>query len=126
MNSEGFVASNGIKVDEREKDGLFLHDSGAGTYEARMMQIQARKTQALREYFGEGSVDAMSFPEEFTVSWVAAPTTTDAEIDLLDKVTNTLIALTAEQRSYARGSLSPSREKPLGDWALEILRAVQK
>ena len=125
MNSEGFVASNGIKVDEREKDGLFLHDSGAGSSEARMMQIQARKTQALREYFGEGSVDAMSFPEEFTVSWVAAPTTTDAEIDLLDKVTTILISLSAAQEE-ARTSLSPSREKPLGDWALEILRAVQK
>ena len=124
MNSEGFVASNGIKVDEREKDGLFLHDSGAGTYEARMMQIQARKTRALREYFQEGSVDSMTFPEEFTISWVAAPTTTDAEIELLDKVTNILIELHAAQEK-ARTSLSPSREKPLGDWALDILRAVQ-
>lgn len=49
-----FVASNGIEIFGGES--IFLTDKGARKSEARMMSIQMRKTQALREYFAQEGV----------------------------------------------------------------------
>lgn len=47
--STPFIASNGVKI--QGGDSLLIHDAGASASEARMMTIQARKTEALREFF---------------------------------------------------------------------------
>lgn len=44
-----FVASNGVEISGGAS--LFIKDKKARDSEARMMTIQHRKTQALREYF---------------------------------------------------------------------------
>lgn len=46
-----FVASNGIEI--FGGDDIFITDKKARNSESRMMTIQRRKTQALREYFAQ-------------------------------------------------------------------------
>lgn len=50
-----FVASNGIEISGGVD--LFIKDPKARDSEARMMSIQWRKTQALREYFAQERVE---------------------------------------------------------------------
>lgn len=60
--NEPFVASNGIEIHGGED--IFITDKKAKKSESRMMTIQARKTQALREYFAQ---------EEIEVEYVTVP-----------------------------------------------------
>ena len=60
----------------------------------------------------------MSFPEEYSITWVAREATIP-ELEALDKVTNVLIQLVNDVR---RGE---SEYKNLGDYSLAILRSLE-